>query len=111
MALGIRLGLTRILKRVEVAGSSISPVTVLNGQTANLTTPPGSWTVGTILFSSIPTPNSINIVKGSDIYICVDGDWYDVNTEELSNDISIGGDFSVANNSGGPYTFWDIPAP
>lgn len=92
-------------------GASISPVTVLNGQTVNVSTPPGTWTIGTILFSSVPTPNFINIIKGANTYQFVDGTWYDIVTEEVSNAVPISGDFSVNNGSGVSYTFWNIPPP
>jgi len=112
MALGLRLGLTRILKRVEAAGSSISPVTVLNGQTANLTTPPGSWTLNTLFFRSggnLPIGISVEFDSWNKLASAAgDGTWEDdINGGPFNPPIS--GAFSITNNSGQSITFWDFP--
>lgn len=114
MALGIRLGLTRTLKRVEVAGSSISPVTVLNGQTANLTTPPGSWTLSTLFFRTggfLPLTCLVAWDGGNQYAGSLgDGTWEDAINGGIF-DASISGDFTFQNSTGVDITFWDIPPP
>lgn len=111
MALGLRLGLVRTLKRVEAAGSSISPVTVLNGQTSSdLTVPSGIWLLSTVLFGSSPTPSGILLLHLGILYETDGVDWYDGDFN-IANSVSISGTIKITNNSGATYTFWDIPPP
>lgn len=114
MTLGLRLGLARTLKRVEAAGSSISPVTVLNGQDATLTTPPGSWTLNTLFFRSGGNlPVGITVIFDSENQLAStvgDGTWEDILNGGVF-DPAISGEFIFSNTSGQDITFWDIPPP
>ena len=84
-------------------------VTLTNTQSRVLTTPIGTWTLGTLFFgnSPDPLPNSISLSVGVNLYIHAEGDWYDANTEELANDVAISGTFTLANNSGANITVWN----
>lgn len=83
--------------------------TLTNTQSRVLTTPIGTWTLGTLFFgnSPDPLPNSISLSVGVNLYIHAEGDWYDANTEELANDVAISGTFTLANNSGANITVWN----
>jgi len=86
-----------------------SYVTLAHTASANLTTPTGTWTLGTLFFGSSPgfLPNGVSLSVGGNSYIRFDGDWYDASTEELANDVSISGAFTLANNSGVSITIWN----
>lgn len=85
-----------------------SYVTLAHTVSLGLTTPTGTWTLGTLFFGTNPDPlpNGVSLSVDGNSYIFADGDWYDANTEELANDVAISGAFTLANNSGSSIAIW-----
>lgn len=77
------------------------------GGTRSLTTPSGTWTMGTIIFSVAAKPTGLQITANSTVYAWTGAFWLDTNTFVPSNGVAISGAFTIINNTGSNYTFWD----
>lgn len=84
-----------------------SYVTVANSETVNVTTPSGSWTIATVLFSAAPVGVGMQIQANSTSYDFDGADWIDLNTFSTGNGDVISGAFAAVNNSGSSFTFWN----
>lgn len=94
----------------ESASDSARPyVTLANIENANLTTPTGTWTFGTLFFGRSPAtfPDYFNLTSGINNYFTYEGLWLDANTEADCSALAISGDFTVSNGSGVSITFWN----
>lgn len=77
------------------------------GGSESVTTPTGTWTMGTIIFAVAAKPTGLQISANSTVYAWTGAVWLDTNTFVPSNGVSISGAFTVINNTGSNYTFWD----
>jgi len=103
-----------IKARIGVGDSSFSSgvtarsyVTVAVSATANLTTPIGSWTIGTVLFGADPPEVGMQIQANSTSYDFDGVDWIDLNTFSPGNGDAVLGPFAAVNNSASSFTFWN----
>lgn len=85
-----------------------SYVAIPDAGSANLTTPAGTWTLGTLFFGSVVLPAGCVVDYGGNQY-APDGsnNWEDINTADPSSGVSISGAFSFINNTGSTVTFWN----
>jgi len=86
---------------------SRSYVTVANSTSANLTTPTGAWTLGTLFFRSggaLPADSSVTYSGNN--YLFDGANWVD-DFFENADALSISESFTFINNTGSSVTFWD----
>ena len=83
-------------------------VVIPNGDNASLTTPTGTWTLGTLIFGPNPTPlpDNLFIEAAAVLYTTFGGEWLDATTEDPANSVSISGSFTFTNSSGASFSFW-----
>jgi hypothetical protein len=115
LGIGLSIGSfpRQAIQAISSGGGGISPVTVNAGQTANLTTPPGSWTLGTLFFRSggnLPIGVLVQYL-GNEYAALGNGTWEDINTGDPATNTPISGDFVFINGTISSITFWDIPPP
>lgn len=82
-------------------------VTLANSTSTNLTTPTGSWTLGTLFFRSggaLPADSSVTYSGNN--YLFDGANWVD-DFFENADALSVSGSFTFVNNIGGSVTFWD----
>lgn len=73
----------------------------------NLTTPTGSWTIGTIIFSQTTLPSGLTINYSSVIREYDGTGWLNLDTFEYEDGVSVSGAFTLTKASGAAFTFWD----
>jgi len=73
----------------------------------NLTTPTGSWTIGTIIFSQTTLPSGLTINYSSIIREYDGTGWLNLDTFEYEDGVSVSGAFTITKASGAAFTFWD----
>lgn len=81
-------------------------VTIGSSQTLNLTTPSGSFTIGTVLFSTTSPPSDYAIGFGAVTYFWDTVNWLNGDTFEPADSTPISGAFSLQSTSTG-WTFWN----
>jgi len=77
----------------------------------NLSTPEGSWTLGTLFYSSTSTPHNAVLSFEGNSYIFNGWNWVTDPSGTISDDVVIVGSFIATSPSGSDWTFWDIVAP
>lgn len=82
-------------------------VTVAPSGSASLTTPTGSWTWGSILFSTTSPPDDFQMTLGSVSAVFSGGSWYDLDTFSDVTADPFSGAFTAFNLSGTSFTFWN----
>ena len=82
-------------------------VTIADSNSELLTTPFGTWTVGSIIFSTVSLPVGLEISANDTFYVWTGTIWLDQNTFGNGGSDSITGAFTVINSSGASYTFWN----
>lgn len=94
----------------SVAGRAF--IVIPGGQSAVVTFPPGTWTLGTVFFAS----TLIDLVEittpvGSTNYVYFGGDWFNSGNFDPANNVSVSGTGTFINPTGSPATLWDGEPP
>jgi len=90
---------------------SVPYIEIPQSNNANLTSPEGEWTLGTLFYSSSPTPaNALVDFEGSN-YIFNGTNWTPNPGTGDSDNVVINGSLVAYAPSSGGWRFWDIEAP